>query len=132
MRHAALTGHHYVLIVDDDQSIREALADLLADEGYDVEVAGDGQRALEICRSAPAPDLILLDLAMPVMDGLEFARVQATDPSISQIPVCVMTASGPEVDLPPEAAAVLRKPLDLDELLAAIERLCSRAAREIG
>jgi CheY-like chemotaxis protein len=124
MRHAALTGHCYVLIVDDDRSIREALADLLTDEGYDVEVAGDGQRALEICRSTPAPDVILLDLAMPVMDGLEFARVKATEPSISQIPVCVMTASGPEAALPPDAAAVLRKPLDADELLAAIKRLC--------
>ena len=124
MRHSALKGHCYVLIVDDDRSIREALADLLGDEGYEVKVAGDGQQALEICRSAPAPDLILLDLAMPVMDGLEFARVKAADPSLSAIPVCVMTASGPEAALPPEAVAVLRKPLDADELLAVIKRLC--------
>jgi CheY-like chemotaxis protein len=120
----ALAGHHYVLIVDDDRYIREALTELLVDEGYDVKAAEDGQRALEICRSEPAPDLILLDLAMPVMDGLEFARVKAAEPSLSRIPICVMTASGPGAPLPKEASVVLRKPLDPDELMAAIKQLC--------
>jgi CheY-like chemotaxis protein len=120
----ALAGHHYVLIVDDDRFIREALTDLLADEGYAVKTAEDGQRALEICRTSPAPDLILLDLAMPVMDGLEFARLKASEPSLSQIPICVMTASGPGATVPREAAVVLRKPLDTDALMAAIKELC--------
>src|SRR4051812_43701724 len=118
-----LARHRYVLIVDDDRSIREALSELLADEGYDVRAAEDGQRALEICRSPPAPDVILLDLAMPVMDGLEFARVKAAEPLLSRIPICVMTASGPGAPLPREAAVVLRKPLDGDALIAAIEQL---------
>jgi len=120
----ALDGQHYVLIVDDDRFIREALAELLADEGYDVKAAEDGVRALEICRTHPAPDLILLDLAMPVMDGLEFARVKAAEPALSQIPICVMTASGPGATVPREAAVVLRKPLDTDELIATIKQLC--------
>jgi CheY-like chemotaxis protein len=119
-----LAVHHYVLIVDDDRCIREALSELLVDEGYAVKAAEDGQQALEICRSSPAPDVILLDLAMPVMDGLEFARVKAAEPLLSQIPICVMTASGPGATLPREAAMVLRKPLDTDELIAAIKQLC--------
>lgn len=116
------SGHGYILIVDDDPGIRDSLAELLADEGYETKIAEDGQQALEICRSSPAPDLILLDLLMPVMDGLEFARQKASDPRLSRIPVCVMTASGRSASIPPDSVAVLSKPLDLPALLAVVKR----------
>jgi CheY-like chemotaxis protein len=116
------------LIVDDDPAIREALAELLEDEGYETKVAEDGRQALEMCRSVPVPDLILLDLLMPVMDGVEFARHKANDATLSHVPICVMTASGPLAPIPPNAAAVLRKPLQIGGLLLLVKRLCASAA----
>jgi CheY-like chemotaxis protein len=112
------------LIVDDDTAIRDSLAELLEGEGYEIRIAENGQQALDICRSSPRPDLILLDLLMPVMDGLEFARVKASDPMLLGIPFCVTTASGPLAPMPPGATAVLRKPLDIAELIALVKRLC--------
>jgi CheY-like chemotaxis protein len=115
----------YVLVVDDDRSIRESLEELLVDEGYRVRVATDGREGLEVCASAPPPDVILLDISMPVMDGHEFSRRKHEDPALAAIPVCIMTAVGPSIPLPKTAAAILRKPLDVDDLLAVIRRLCS-------
>ena len=113
-----------VLIIDDDTAIRESLQELLMDEGYRVRVAADGREGLEVCASLPLPDLILLDLSMPVMDGHEFARRKQDDATLAAIPVCVMTAAGALSPLPPSASAILRKPLDLDDLMAVITRLC--------
>jgi CheY-like chemotaxis protein len=114
-----------VLIVDDDRAIRESLEELLVDEGYRVRMANDGREGLEICASLPLPDLILLDIAMPVMDGHEFYRRKQENPALAAIPVCIMTAGGGSIPMPPSASVVLRKPLDADDLLAVIRRLCS-------
>src|SRR5690348_10220063 len=61
-----------ILLIEDDRGIREVLKCILEDEGYSVVVADNGQRGLEILRSSPTPDIIVLDLRMPVMDGWEF------------------------------------------------------------
>jgi CheY-like chemotaxis protein len=114
----------YVLIVDDDRAIREALEDILVDDGYTVRVASDGREGLEVCTSRPVPDLILLDLSMPVMDGYEFYRRKQDSPALAAIPVCVMTAAAPWSPLPTNVSAVLRKPLDAADLMAIIKRLC--------
>jgi CheY-like chemotaxis protein len=95
MRHVARPSSANILIVEDDRAIRDVMAEVLVDHSYEVDVAANGQQALEICCSTPTPDLILLDLLMPVMDGLEFARLKRSDPILSRVPVCVMTASGP-------------------------------------
>ena len=116
-------GRH-ILIVDDDFAIREALADLLAEKGYDVTVAANGRQALEVCRSRGAPSLIFLDLQMPVMDGREFARVKDADPALSHVPVCVMTAFAASVSIPDRASVVLRKPLGSADLFAVAKRFC--------
>jgi CheY-like chemotaxis protein len=118
-----------VLIVDDDRAIREALAELLQDEGYAVRSAANGREGLDVCASLPLPNLILLDLSMPVMDGFEFANRKQNDPAIAAIPVCVMTAAAPSSPAPAGVSAILRKPLDLDDLIAAIGRLCDPSAR---
>ena len=118
---------HHILVVDDDSDIREALADLLADKGYDVSVAANGQQALEICRSRQAPDLIFLDLMMPVMDGAEFIRVKDADPELSNVPVCVMTAFAASTRLPSTRSFVLRKPLGSADLFAVAKRFCRPA-----
>src|SRR5687767_11546587 len=84
-----------VMVVEDDEGIREALCDLLDTEGFAVTAAVHGADALSKLRDATLsrPDVILLDLMMPVMDGWSFRAEQRNDPSISQIPVIVITAS---------------------------------------
>jgi excisionase family DNA binding protein len=110
---------HTILIVDDDESARETLRDVIAHQGYGALTAGDGLEALRLLRSGdhPRPDLILLDLAMPHMDGLGFLEEQRRDPTLATIPILIITAdrSG-EI----EAKQVLRKPLDLAKVVAAI------------
>jgi CheY-like chemotaxis protein len=111
-----------VLVVDDDASIRGFLAEALSDEGYHVETAGNGQEALTIL-GGWRPDVILLDLMMPVMDGWEFRSAQRQLPGLADVPVIVLSATR---DLPSKAeqlqpAWLFSKPFDLDELLATIE-----------
>jgi len=114
----------YVLIVEDDVTIRDALVAIIRDEnGTDVKVAGHGRDALDLALEAP-PRLILLDMMMPVMDGLEFLREKNARPALAAIPVCIMTAGrGRGVDLP-SVCAFLQKPFDLGALLAIVDRYC--------
>ncbi len=110
-----------ILVVDDDPSIRGFLAEALADEGYDVKVAGNGQEALAVA-SQWQPDLILLDLMMPVLDGWGFREAQRRIERLATVPVIVLSATR---DLPArteqlEPARVFPKPFDLDTLLASI------------
>jgi CheY-like chemotaxis protein len=107
-----------VLVVEDDEGIREALVDLLDSEGFSVTSAIHGADALERLRAASElPDVILLDLMMPVLDGWAFRAEQRQDPKLSAIPVVVITASR-NADLTALAPkAFLKKPIDFDELL---------------
>jgi two-component system, chemotaxis family, chemotaxis protein CheY len=101
------------------------IAELLRDQGYEVSVAENGAQALDVCRSRQNPDLIFLDLQMPVMDGIEFARRKNDDPELSQVPVCVMTAFRDSASIPGgTAAVVLRKPLGSADLLSLAKRFC--------
>lgn len=111
-----------ILVVDDDAAIRESLRDVLADAGYDVVIAGDGREALAML--SPRPALIIVDLMMPELDGWELIdEMQRTAP-LADIPVCVLSAIASHA--PPKASAILQKPIDLDELLAAVEKLAKR------
>ncbi len=113
-----------VLVVDDDPDIREALAETLTGLGYRVVCAGDGLEALERLRSHGA-ELIILDLMMPRMDGIEFRMRQREDPTLAQIPTVVITAFDPlqERIVPLEPQACIRKPLHVGELVSVIRRL---------
>ena len=97
--------------------IREAVAEVLADEGYVVHGAGDGAEALRKAR-AVHPDIVLLDLMMPGMNGWEFRAAQKGDPELSDIPVVVLSALGRVAGM--DAAGFIQKPFDLDELLDAV------------
>jgi CheY-like chemotaxis protein len=124
----------YILVVDDDRAIRDALRLLLEEDGYRVKVARDGREALELLRSAPPPCVILLDLMMPEMDGKEFLRLKNRNPVLAEIPVCVMTASGRLTPMPAGVSAVLHKPFDASELAAQIsppESLDENDARDV-
>jgi CheY-like chemotaxis protein len=100
-----------VLIVDDDTDLRRALTELLEEEGYAVEGAGDGREALAKMRSGLRPALILLDLMMPGMNGWDFRKAQLDDPELRTLPVVVVTASG-------ESSGALRTHLGPVELIA--------------
>jgi CheY-like chemotaxis protein len=106
-----------VLVVDDERDIREAVAELLEDEGYDVVWARDGEEALQQAREHH-PQLVLLDLMMPGMNGWEFRKAQKEDPELAAIPVVVLSAFGSEAGV--DAAAFVQKPFELDELLSAV------------
>jgi CheY-like chemotaxis protein len=113
-----------ILLVEDDPWLREAMAEVLAERGYEVACAAHGREALNELGDLPTPSVILLDLAMPVMDGWEFRAEQRRDPRLAAIPIVVLSASiGVDAHaverLSP--AATLTKPFDLERLLEAIE-----------
>jgi CheY-like chemotaxis protein len=118
-----------VMIVEDDRDTREMLGRFLELEGFDVRTAANGQLALEaLDEDAAAPEVILLDLMMPVMNGWQFREHQRRDPRLSRIPVVVVTAAGPREDIPEISAdAWLSKPVDFDRLLATIDSLCRKS-----
>jgi CheY-like chemotaxis protein len=127
---ATVATHPRILLVEDDPALRDALAEVLAERGYEVACAGDGREALQALEGRPVPAVILLDLAMPVMDGWAFRAAQRRDPAIAEIPTIVLSASlgeqGRSLDgLAP--AAALTKPFDLDLLLDALRRACQPA-----
>jgi CheY-like chemotaxis protein len=120
-------GH--ILLVEDDTSIRESVADVLAGEGFEVACAANGQEALRRLADGTAhPGVILLDLMMPVMDGWAFRAAQRSDPRYADIPVVVLSAdAGSEGSLGHLApAAFLPKPFELDRLLDLVGRYCPR------
>ncbi len=112
-----------ILVVDDDPDIRESLREVLEDEGHATVTVTNGREALDYLRSGKRPCVILLDLMMPVMDGWQFRREQKQDPSIADIPLIVITATGKRPVLI-DADELVMKPLDLTRLFEAIERYC--------
>lgn len=118
-----------VLVVDDDTDIRETIEEVLADNDFPAIGAENGAVALERLRSdVEPPCVILLDMMMPVMDGGTFRLAQQNDPTLSDIPVVVLTAhaSGERSARELHVAGFLRKPVDLQTLLDVIRRYCER------
>ncbi len=117
-----------ILLVEDDYDVREALVETLRDRDYEVQSAADGEQALKVLRDGLRPGLILLDLMMPRMSGSEFRLVQMGDPDLSAVPVVLLSADG-RMEEKAQALKVdgaVRKPIDLDELFAVIERIRCR------
>jgi CheY-like chemotaxis protein len=88
-----------ILVVEDDEDAREAMVALLQMKGYRAVPAGNGREALDYLEEAPAPDLIILDLWMPVMDGWHFRSEQIKNPRLAHIPVIVVTARDTKEDV---------------------------------
>jgi len=118
-----------VMVVDDDADVREALAMTLELHGYLVLLAKDGAEALTLLRGDECrPCLILLDLMMPRMSGLEFRTEQLLDPCLAAIPVVVVTGAGRGVDqaaLSGVGLEVITKPVSVDGLLEWVRRFCT-------
>jgi CheY-like chemotaxis protein len=121
-----------VLVVEDDDDIRESIVDVLEAEGYAVEHAAHGADALELLRrhGAQLPCVILLDLMMPVMNGWEFRALQREDDRLASIPVVVLSGDARAADDAANlgCAAALSKPVSLDDLLALVARFCPTEA----
>jgi CheY-like chemotaxis protein len=115
-----------VLIVEDDADLREMMAQMLSLEGFQAMAVSNGREALEYLHEADVPQVILLDLMMPVMDGWEFRRKQQADPSLASVPVIVLSALDQARAGNLDATAFLKKPLDFDHLLALVREHCAR------
>ena len=113
-----------ILVVEDDEDAREAMVALLQMKGYHAVPAGNGREALDYLDQAPAPDLIILDLWMPVMDGWQFRSEQTRNPRLAHIPVIVVTALADRADV--DANDVIIKPVDVDRLLIKVDQYCRR------
>lgn len=105
-----------ILVVDDEYLIRETLRDALEADGYDVVTAQNGKEGLGRLGESLRPNLILLDMMMPIMGGQEFLQGLAQRPDLAPIPVLVVSATA-DTKNTPGAKAILKKPPDLDQLL---------------
>jgi CheY-like chemotaxis protein len=113
-------------LVDDDADVRAVLGEFLTEHGFSVHPARDGRHALHVLAKIGAPDLILLDYMMPVMNGSQFLARKRWNTRLRGIPVVVLSAwsrewSGARLD----AAEVLSKPVDLDHLLDVATGICN-------
>jgi DNA-binding response OmpR family regulator len=121
-----------ILIVEDETTLAETLAENLTDEGYQVLSTGNGESGLAMVRSE-LPDLIVLDIMLPVLDGLSVCRIVRKDPTITHIPIIMLTARGSEVDkivgLESGADDYVVKPFGLGEFLARVRAVLRRAPR---
>jgi two-component system response regulator CpxR len=118
-----MVEHFRILVVEDHNDSREMLEEFLTEEGFTVETAMNGLQALERLMRAPRPDLVLLDLMMPVMTGWDLMERVAEEPSLWGLPVIVVSGAGSTRPLPRGIVASIPKPLDLNLLMETISRL---------
>ena len=114
-----------ILVVDDDADVRGTVAEALDEEGFEVATAENGAAALKMLLAGARPDVILLDMMMPEMDGWAFRAEQQRHPEIAAIPIIVFTAYGVPREIAAQLGAhgFLKKPPRLDELLSAIHQV---------
>lgn len=120
-----------VLVIDDEQTIIKLLCAFLTDEGHRVWTAAHGQAGLAFLERGLRPDVVLLDLRMPVLSGRAVVEAMQRRCEWREIPIIVLTAQAPDSDeMPPPGSyyALVQKPFDLDRLLTLINRLTARAA----
>jgi two-component system chemotaxis response regulator CheY len=112
-----------VIVVEDDDDIREAVMTALVLEGFHVFTAENGARALEVLRTMPHPSLVLADLMMPVMDGWQLIGALSQDDRLATLPVVVVSATN---EKSPPGFRQVKKPIDLDDLVKIVGELCVR------
>lgn len=117
-----------ILIVEDNEDVRESIADALEMEGYAVSTSKNGKDGLAKLSTLPGPVLILLDLMMPVMNGWEFLDAQNKNPILEGHQVVTISAVSPTQSLqdpqPLDTAGSLQKPINLEPLLATVMKFC--------
>jgi urea transport system substrate-binding protein len=118
-------GLHSILVVDDDPTILQAVSEALQLTGYNVATATNGLEALQVVE-VQQPEVVLLDLRMPVMDGWQFARVARARNLQAKIIVMTATTDARRQAEQVGADAVLAKPFGIDQLIDVVERLCAQ------
>lgn len=113
----------YILVVDDDEDIRDCFRDFLEDEGYEVATAINGADALEVLQGREQPCLMLVDLLMPVMDGVELIHRVREMPRLAEVPVVAVSAAS--TVQPPPGTPLLKKPVGATQILDEVHRACS-------
>jgi CheY-like chemotaxis protein len=117
---ATSSRNRSILVIDDDVAATDSLTDILTPEGYSVAIARNGVEALALLRGGLQPQLIILDLFMPEMDGWEFRREQLKDVKLRDIPVVVMTGASVYAGI--DANVIVHKPLDVERFVSLVER----------
>ena len=117
----------HILVVDDDPAIRDVVVDILELANYTARTASNGVEALDDIREQP-PDMVFLDLMMPIMDGWEFLRRCRRSSECAWVPVAIMSAARDAGSIADElgAQAFLPKPFELDDVLTVVTRLTAR------
>ena len=113
-----------ILLVEDDPHVRDALAELLAGEGYEVEIAEDGQQAIDLLEDGVTPGLFLIDLALPRVSGKELLRYVHDDVALRVVPMIIITAL-PKEDVHVVADEIISKPMKIPQFLGSVRRLMS-------
>lgn len=117
---------HSILLVEDDDFIRQEISEALEDEGYKVATAAHGKEALAILADGKKPSVVLLDLMMPVMNGWEFLKAFKKDEAFVGIPVVILSAFADRATIiGGDAISVLRKPINLTALFNVLEEHCA-------
>ncbi len=111
-----------VLVIDDEQSIRTLMVAILEDEGHDVIQAADGLQGLEVLERE-VPDIVILDIMMPGIDGRETYRRIREQPHLAHVPVIMVSAGA--YGAPESVNAFMRKPFNLTDFLATLDRVLS-------
>jgi two-component system, chemotaxis family, chemotaxis protein CheY len=124
---AGVTTPNAVLVVEHDAALRQVLERVLHCAGFAPVTAPSGSEAFSLLRCGVPAKVIVLDLETPSMDGWAFRCEQRRDPKFSHIPVIIVSAPHERLPLGMAADAVLRKPIDLDQLTACLHTLCEAA-----
>jgi CheY-like chemotaxis protein len=114
-----------ILIIEDDEGIRNAIKLILEFGGYRVETAANGKEGLDRLAAIETPCLILLDLMMPVMDGWAFADAMKKDTTFARIPITVVTAFAEKTHDLSNVSHTLKKPVEIDTLLNHVKEYCA-------
>jgi DNA-binding response OmpR family regulator len=128
-------SHPRILVADDDSTIRRFIVTLLADRGYEIHEAVDGEQAFKVAESVK-PDLMLLDLIMPYRDGFDVLYDLKHDPGTSEIPIIIMSVKDREEEivkgLNMGAEDYVVKPFNSLELVARVRKILERENRRAG
>jgi CheY-like chemotaxis protein len=116
-----VSDQRHILVVEDDRDLREAICEALEQRGFHTGQAAHGRDALQQLESGPRPNLILLDLMMPTMNGWEFRSEQLKSPDLSSIPVLIMSAYKSSGAANIQAAGFITKPVTLKTLIDSVE-----------
>lgn len=119
-----MSADKFVLLVEDDLDISEAIESILEEEGYKIKCTFNGKEAIEFLKGSESlPNLILLDIMMPYMNGYEFREAQLDDKRLAGIPTIILSAAGKHEDIDKlNFRECLKKPLDLETLIDVVKR----------